>query len=167
VIVERLLERRQLALLADPLDGLDALAVRLDGQQHAALDEHALQEHRTRAAVAGVTTDVAARQGEVVAAGVDEELPRLAGARVRGAVDSDRDSDQRTAASSAARVASTSARWIRYSLEAWTSDGGMRFAARTASATPSGESAVTTTGTASTQPSATRTEPFTEAAALQ
>ena len=32
---------------------------------------------------------------------------------------------------------------------------------------PSGESAVTSTGTASTQPSATRTEPFTVAAALQ
>ena len=60
----------------------------------------------------------------------------------------------------AARVASTSARWMRYSLEAWTSDGGMRFAARTASATPSGPSAVRSTGTASTQPSATRTAPF-------
>ena len=42
----------------------------------------------------------------------------------------------------------------------------MRFAARTAAATPSGESTVRSTGTASTQPSATRTAPLTEAAAL-
>jgi len=35
----------------------------------------------------------------------------------------------------AARTASTSARWIRYSLEAWTSDGGVRPTPRTASRT--------------------------------
>src|SRR5262249_16906457 len=124
-------------------------------------------DHRACAAVAGVAADVAAGQVEIVAQEVDEELARLDVALVGRAVDGDRDVHQRPAASCAARVASTSARWIRYSLEAWTSDGGMRFAARTAAATRSGESAVRSTGTASTQPSATRTAPLTLAAALQ
>src|SRR5581483_1998292 len=121
---------------------------------------------RARAAVARVAADVAARQVEVVAEEVDKELARLDVARVRRAVDGDADV-HRDAASCAARVASTSARWSRYSALAWTSDGGSIPAPRTAAATPSGESAVTRTGTASMQPSATRTEPLTLAAALQ
>src|SRR4029078_13053045 len=167
MLVEGLLQRRQLLALAEPLDGLDARAVRLDGEEHAALDERAVEDHRAGAAVAGVATDVAAGEVEVVAEEMDEELARLDVALVRRPVDGDRDVHQRAAASSAARVASTSERWIRYSLEAWTSDGGMRFAARTASATASGPSDVRSTGTASTQASATRTPPFTEGAALQ
>src|SRR5262249_18073641 len=167
MLVECLLQRRQLAVLGQPFDGLDARAVRLDGEEHAALQEHTVDDHRARAAVARVAADVAARQVEVVAQEVDEELARLDVALVGRAVDGDRDVHQRVAASCAARVARISARRMRYSLQAWASGGGVRFAARTASATPSGESAVTKTGTASTQPSATRTAPFTLAAALQ
>src|SRR5581483_5120160 len=70
------------------------------------------------------------------------------------------------AACLAARTARTSARCARYSLDACTSAGGASPAPRTASATASGESASTTTGTASTQPSAIRTLPLTDAAAF-
>ena len=99
VLVERLLQRRQLAVLAEPLDGLDARAVRLDGEQHAALHEHAVEDHRARAAVAGVAADVAAGQVEVVAQEMDEELARLDVALVGRPVDGDRDVHQRVAAS--------------------------------------------------------------------
>src|SRR6476469_3175513 len=60
MLVEGLLQRRQLLALAEPFDGLDARAVRLDGEKHAALDERAVEDHRARAAVASVTADVAA-----------------------------------------------------------------------------------------------------------
>src|SRR5207253_5218940 len=105
--------------------------------------EHDVDDHRARAALAGVAADVAARQVEVVAQEMDEELTRLDVALIRRPVDGDRDVHQRAAASCAARVASTSARCVRYSLVAWTSEGGSRFAPRTASPTPSGELAVT------------------------
>src|SRR5262249_26078952 len=133
----------------------------------AALHEHTVDDHRAGAAVSGVAADVAAGEVEVVPEEVDEQLARLDVPLVRRPVDGDRDIHQRAAASSAARIASTSARRVRYSLDAWTSEGGMRFATRTASGISCGSSTTSSTGTASTQPSATRTVPLKLAAALQ
>src|SRR5215218_4024624 len=67
MVAERLLERRQLAPGGKSFDGLDLRAVRLDREHHAALDELAVDDHRARAAVAGVAAHVAAGQVEVVA----------------------------------------------------------------------------------------------------
>src|SRR5581483_3071903 len=155
----------QLVAVGEPLDGLDLAAVRLDCEQHAALEQAAVDDDGARAAVAGVAADVASGEVEVVAQEVDEQLPRLDVALVHRAVDGDRDVHQRVACL-AARSASTSARCARYSLDACTSDGGSSFAARTAARTSSTESASTSTGTASTQPSAMRSEPFMLAAAF-
>src|SRR5436189_189770 len=77
--------------LGEPLDRLDGRAVCLDGQQHAALHERAVDDHRAGAAVAGVAADVAAGQVEVVADEVDEEPARLDLTLVRRAVDRDLD----------------------------------------------------------------------------
>jgi hypothetical protein len=83
VLGERLLERVQLAVGREALDGLDRRAVGLDGEHHAALHERAVHDHRARAAVAGVAADVRAGQVEVVADEVDEQPPRLDLALVR------------------------------------------------------------------------------------
>src|SRR5215217_474026 len=159
-------------------------AVGLDGEQHAALQQRPVDDHRAGAAVTRVAADVAAGEVEVVAEEVDQQLARLDLALVGRAVDGDRDlprgRDSRRSglhvgqllarwdASLAARTARTSARCARYSLEACTSDGGSIRASRTAARTASGsaDAASSTTGTASTQPSAMRTPPSTDAAAL-
>src|SRR4029077_6524809 len=106
---------------------------------------------RAGAAVAGVAADMASRQVEVVADEVDQQLPGLDLALVLDAVHGDRDVHQlRPAAWCAARIASTFARCARYSLEAWTSEGGCKPARSTASPTSSTLAASITTGTAST-----------------
>src|SRR5262245_16604673 len=163
---ERLLERMQVAVGGETLDGLDRRAVGLDGEHHAALDRDAVVDHRARAAIARIAADVRAREVEVVAEEVHEEAPGLDLALVALAVDGDRDPLRRDRlhqllpACSTARTASTSARWRRYAAEAWTSSGGSRAAPRTASTTAaSSASADTTTGTAATHPSATRARP--------
>src|SRR5204862_5871996 len=48
MIGERLLQRRQLAVLSESLDRLDRGAVRLDREQHAALREHAVVDDGAR-----------------------------------------------------------------------------------------------------------------------
>ena len=81
-------------LLAVQADGASIQTVEglgSDGEQHAALHERAVDDHRARAAVAGVAPDVAAREVEVVADEVDEQLARLHIALVRRAVDRDVD----------------------------------------------------------------------------
>ena len=120
---ERPLQRRQLAVLAgEALDGRDLGAVGLDREQHAALHRLAVEEDRAGAAVAGVAADVRARQVEVVADEVDEQLARLDLALVALAVDGDRDRVLESARHCllrlleprrTARAASTSARWRR------------------------------------------------------
>ena len=95
MLVERLLQLRQLAVLREAFDCLDARAVGLDCEEHAALQEHTVDDHRARAAVAGVAADVAAREVEVVAQEVDEELARLDVALVGRPVDGYRDVHQR------------------------------------------------------------------------
>src|SRR5439155_6068932 len=137
--------------------------------------ERAVDDHRAGAAVAGVAADVAAGQVEVVADEVDEEPARLDLTLVRRAVDRDLDRPGRSDSAQSqlparltARTASTPARCVRYSLEACTSEGGSSSAPSTASRTASAfaELGRSTTGTASTQPSAIVTPPFTDAAAL-
>ena len=144
MVAERLLQRRQLVAVGEALDGLDRRAVGLDGEQHAALHELAVDDHRAGAAVAGVAADVAAGQVEVVAQEVDQQPARLDLALVGRAVDVDRDppaatrsprsihvsSSPRSDASSPRGPRATSARWRRYSLEACTSDGGSRLRRR-------------------------------------
>jgi hypothetical protein len=114
VLRERLLERRQLAVLGrEPLDGRDLGAVGLWREQHAALHRRAVQEHGAGAAVPGVAADVGSGQVEVVADEVDEQLARLDLALVALAVDRQPDRVLAHAASLTARAASTSARWRR------------------------------------------------------
>src|SRR5215208_1827138 len=184
VVAEGLLEGAQLLLFREPLDGLDRRAVRLHREQHAALHERAVEDHAASAAVAGIAADMGASQVEVVADQVHEQAPRLDLPLVGRPVDPDGDrlrrldgavcpvafhySLARFDACSTARIATTSARWRRYSADAWTTPGGSipdaRTASRTASASP--EVGLTSWGTAPTQPSATRISPLAEAAAL-
>src|SRR3954471_5118047 len=176
VVRERLLQRMQLVVgRRESFDGLDLRAVGLDREQHAALDQRAVVDHRARAAVAGVAADVAAGQVEVVADEVDQEAPRLHLALVRLAVHRHGDRLARlrfhqplSVACLTARTATISARWRRYSLDACTSDGGSRFAPRTASRTAASsvDEGCRRTGTASTQPIASRGAPFSDTAAL-
>src|SRR5919201_1526424 len=142
--------------------------ISIPGEQHAALHEDAVEEHRARASVAGVAADVAAGQVEVVAQEVDEQASRLHLSLVRGAVHLYGDRARRLGAHEArsfaactARAASTSARWRRYSADAWTSSGGWSPAERTAPRTAfsSADSGRTSTGTASTQPTTTLGDP--------
>src|SRR5437763_16934480 len=84
---ERELERCLLAVLREPLDRRDRRAVRLDREQHAALDGPAVEHDRAGTAVAGVAADVGASQVEVVPEEVDEQPARLDLALVALAVD--------------------------------------------------------------------------------
>src|SRR5512132_2314050 len=73
MVAEGLLEPVQLLLLGESLDGLDRGAVRLDRQEHAALDERPVEDDAAGTAVAGVAADVGPRQVEVVADQVHEQ----------------------------------------------------------------------------------------------
>jgi hypothetical protein len=77
VVPEGLLERVQLVAVGHALDGLDLGAVGLDGKHRAALHRVAVDVHRARAAVGGVTADVRAGQTQVVAQQMDQEQTRL------------------------------------------------------------------------------------------
>ena len=121
VLVEGLLERRQVAVAGEALDRRDLRALGLDREQHAALHRLAVQMHRAGAAVARVAADVRPREPEVVADEVDEEAPRRHLELDLLAVDLERDGHARDgirhyafllpAACRTARVADTSARW--------------------------------------------------------
>src|SRR5829696_1415057 len=169
-LAERLLERMELVVLREPLDRVDRRAVGLDSQHHAALDRVAVVEDRARAAVARVAADVRSGQLQIVSDEVDEQPARLDLALVQLAVELDLDrllSHPLLLACATARIASTSARCLRYAPDPLTSEGGSRPALRTASRTLSSSGReVTTTGTADTQPIATRASPFTVAATL-
>src|SRR5215210_6491460 len=90
-VAERLLQRRELAAGRQALDRLDLGAVGLDGKEHAALHQLAVDDHGAGAAVAGVATDVAAGEIEVVADEVHEQASALDLALVRRPVHLDRD----------------------------------------------------------------------------
>src|SRR5439155_24557168 len=78
----------------EPFDGRDRAPVRLDGEHRARLDRLAVEQDRARAARRGVAADVRARQPELLAEEVDEELPRLDLRLVQRAVDRDPDGPQ-------------------------------------------------------------------------
>src|SRR5437867_8883706 len=73
LIPERLLHGMQLAVRGQTFDRDHGRPVGLNGQDRARLDGLAIDEDRTRAALAGVTTDVRAGQTEIVAEKVNEE----------------------------------------------------------------------------------------------
>src|SRR5512144_1769283 len=142
VLVERLLERGELAVPRETLDGGDAHTFRLDGQQHAALHGLAVQVHRAGTAVPRVAADMRPGEAEVVAEEVDEEPARRNLVLDLLAVDLDRHGLARhgphyfllPAACSTARTADTSATCRLKSAEPWTSAGGSSDAPRPAAA---------------------------------
>ncbi len=91
MLVERTLERGQLALRGEPFDRRDARAVCLHRQQHAALDRLPVDVNRAGAAVPRVAAHVRAGQPEVVPDEVHEEPPRGEVVLDRLAVDLHRD----------------------------------------------------------------------------
>jgi len=91
VVAERLLEHGELVSVREAFDGLDRRAVGLDGEHHAALDERSVDDDGAGAAVSGVAADVAAREVDVVAEEMDEQLARLHVPLVLRAVDRDGD----------------------------------------------------------------------------
>jgi hypothetical protein len=114
MVGERLLQCIQLAFLRESLDRLDGGAVGLDREHHAALEQHAVDDDGAGATVACVAAHVAARQVEVVAEEMDQQLARLDVALVRLSVDGDLDVHQLfPRASATARTATTCARWRR------------------------------------------------------
>ncbi len=72
-----ILHRMQLFTLRQPFDGCHLSAVRLDRQAGAGLEGAAFHVHRAGSALAGVATDVGARQTEFFAKKMDQEDPRL------------------------------------------------------------------------------------------
>ena len=75
VLVERLLERGELTVGREALDGRDLRAVGLDREEHAALHRLAVEMHGAGAAVARVAADVSPGQPEIVPDEVDEQAP--------------------------------------------------------------------------------------------
>jgi hypothetical protein len=90
-VPEGFLERRQLAVGSQALDRRQLAAVSLDGEHRARLHGAVVHENGARAALAGVTPDVRARQAKLLAEKVDQQIPRFDGAGVGSAVDSHTD----------------------------------------------------------------------------
>src|SRR6478735_1716362 len=67
MLVEGPLDRVQLAVRREALDGADLRAIGLDGEDGARQRRHSVDLHRAGAARARVTADVGARQPEVLA----------------------------------------------------------------------------------------------------
>ena len=148
-------------------------AVDLDGEQHAALHRLPVELHGARAAVAGVAADVRAGQVEVVAEEVHEQAARLDLALVARAVDVDR--DVRLVTGCSARLRPLSRLGLAHGADgadlgevAAVVGGGVdvggRLEARprappSRTAASSVDSGRSTTGTASTQPTASRGPP--------
>src|SRR5262249_55125065 len=122
---ERLLDR-----VVDPLDGDDVVPLGLRCEDEARADEHAVEEHRARAALALLAGVLRAREAEPLAQRVEEALALPDVGFRLAAVDAERDPHASTRAS--ARRASTPSAWRRYSAVERTSSIG-RAAATTAS----------------------------------
>src|SRR5262245_47824162 len=91
LLPEALLQRMECAALGETLDGLDAAAVGLDGEDRAALHRATVQAHGAGATARRVTADVGAGQPEVLP---DEVHEQRTGADLTGvllAVDGDGD----------------------------------------------------------------------------
>jgi hypothetical protein len=91
LLLERLLDRVQLAALLEPLDGHHLAPVRLHGEDGARLHRLAVEEHGAGAAVGRVAADVRAGEAQVLANEMDEQQPRLHLGALLGAVDADAD----------------------------------------------------------------------------
>src|SRR5262249_19883154 len=74
---EAVLERVELPVLLEALDGHDRPAVRLDGENRARLDGPPVEEDGAGAAVRCVTPDMGAGEAEDLPEQVDQEQPRL------------------------------------------------------------------------------------------
>jgi hypothetical protein len=74
---ETLLNRMELAIVGEPLDGRDVGTLRLHGEHGAGFDRGAVDVDRTCPAIAGLATDVGPRQMKVLPDEVDQESPRL------------------------------------------------------------------------------------------
>ncbi len=81
----------QPAFRRQALDGRDRRPVGLHGQHRAALDGHAIHDDGAGAALARVTSDVGARQPEVLAEELDEHPSRFHVHRAGDAVDDEGD----------------------------------------------------------------------------
>jgi hypothetical protein len=95
VIVERLLDRMELAVLREPLDRRDLHAVGLDAEHRAGLHGLAVHEHRARPARGGVAADDGSGQPESLAEHEHEKLTRLDLDLVAYSVHSERHSSHR------------------------------------------------------------------------
>src|SRR2546426_4028189 len=87
VLAERFLERMELAGLREPLDRHDLRAVRLNGEHDARARRLAVEHDRAGAADAVLAADVRAREPEILAQEVHEQLARLAAPFPGGAID--------------------------------------------------------------------------------
>src|SRR5258706_1253823 len=126
VLAECGLHRMQRLDRAQPLDGLDPLAVGLDGEHQARARAVTLDDHRAGAAHAVLAADMRARQTEVLAQKIRQQAARLDRALVGDAVDrhADRAVGHACAAAVRARRLITATRWRRKSAEAWRSARG-------------------------------------------
>src|SRR5712691_309883 len=88
---ERALHRMELAVLRDPLDGLDGLSFAGDGERHARVDGTAVDEDGARAARAFVADLLCSRQAERFAQRVEDGAARRRSYRDRLAVHRKRD----------------------------------------------------------------------------
>ena len=77
LLQEAVLDRVELAVLLQALDGRDLAAVGLHGEHGAGLHGHAVEQHRAGAAVGGVAADVGAGEAQVLAEQVDQQQARL------------------------------------------------------------------------------------------
>jgi hypothetical protein len=91
VLVERLLDRVEVAVVGKPFDRRHVEPVRLNPEHSAGLHRLAVHEHGAGSARGRVAADVRPGQSETVAQHVDEELTRLQVELVANAVDSKRD----------------------------------------------------------------------------
>ena len=82
------LDRMQIAVLCQPLDGRDLRPAGLDREDRARLRAAAVDDHRAGAALAGVAADVRAGQAQLLAQEVHQQQPgfnvRLADLAVHG-----------------------------------------------------------------------------------
>ena len=105
---EGLLQRAEVLVSGQRLDGRDRAPVGLDGEQAAAAHRDAVEEHGARAADPVLAADVRPREPEPVAEEVREQEPRLDRLPHGRAVHGERDLDHRAA--SIARVTSVPVR---------------------------------------------------------
>src|SRR6266700_4324677 len=128
-VLESLLHRRELAAVAQPLDGRDLVTVDADREQQARPNRLAVQQHSACATDTVFAADVCAGEPHVVAQAVREQAPRRDSHGMRRTVDDQSNVVIGHAAASAAaartaRTVSAPARWRRYSALAWMSASG-------------------------------------------